>query len=109
MTSIPYDSADPDLLNRTWYSPTGFFGWFTHVNQKSMGLRFLYTSLIFFVLAGILALLMRLQLAVPENSLLSPQLYNQLFTMHGTAMMFFFAIPAMEGLAIYIVPLMLGT
>ena len=67
------------------------------------------TSLVFFALAGVLALLIRLQLVVPENTLLGPDLYNQLFTMHGATMMFFFAVPAMEGLGIYLVPLMIGT
>jgi cytochrome c oxidase subunit I+III len=52
---------------------------------------------------------MRLQLAFPEHGLLSPELYNQMMTMHGTVMMFFFAVPVMEGFAIYVVPLMLGT
>jgi cytochrome c oxidase subunit I+III len=52
---------------------------------------------------------MRLQLAFPEHGLISPELYNQLMTMHGTVMMFFFAVPVMEGFAIYVVPLMLGT
>ncbi len=96
-------------LSETWRSPPGFIGWFTHVNQRQIGLRFIVTSLIFFLLAGILALVMRLQLVAPENTLLGPELYNQLFTMHGTTMMFFFAVPAMEGLGIYLVPLMIGT
>ena len=104
-------AAQPDLaaLERTWLSPPGFFGWFTHVNARRIGTRFIWTSLAFFVAAGVLALVMRLQLAGAQGTLLGPSLYNQLFTMHGTTMMFFFAIPAMEGFAIYLVPLMLGT
>jgi cytochrome c oxidase subunit I+III len=98
-----------DLLAKTWQSPPGFFGWFTQVNQRKIGYRFIITSLIFFALAGVLALLMRLQLIRPENTWLGPELYNQLFTMHGTTMMFFFAVPAMEGLGIYLVPMMIGT
>lgn len=100
---------DLDRLDRTWASPPGFLYWFTHVNQSRIGLRFIVTSLVFFVLAGVLALLMRLQLAVPENSLVSPELFNQFFTMHGTTMMFLFAIPMVEGLGIYLAPLMIGT
>ena len=61
------------------------------------------------MLGGILALLMRMQLARPENTLIGPDLYNQLFTMHGTTMMFLFAVPVMEAMAIYLVPLMVGT
>jgi cytochrome c oxidase subunit I+III len=102
-------SGDIGRLTATWRSPTGFPGWFLPVNQTVIGRRFVITSLAFFILAGILALAMRLQLMTPENSLVSPELYNQLFTLHGTTMMFFFAVPAMEGLAIYLVPLMLGT
>jgi cytochrome c oxidase subunit I+III len=98
-----------ELLSRTWQSPPGFVSWFTHVNQRQIGYRFVVTSLIFFALAGILALIMRLQLIAPENTLLGADFYNQLFTMHGTTMMFFFAVPAMEGLGIYLVPLMIGT
>lgn len=98
-----------ELLSRTWQSPPGFVSWFTHVNQRQIGYRFVVTSLIFFALAGVLALIMRLQLITPENTLLGADFYNQLFTMHGTTMMFLFAVPAMEGLGIYLVPLMIGT
>jgi heme/copper-type cytochrome/quinol oxidase subunit 1 len=57
----------------------------------------------------VLALLMRLQLARPDSNLISAQRYNELFTMHGSTMMFLFAVPVMEGVAVYIIPLMLGT
>ncbi|WP_346797470.1 cytochrome c oxidase subunit I [Halomonas sp. Bachu 37] len=97
------------LLAETWYSPRGFPGWFTQVNQRMIGRRFIITGFIFFLLAGILGLLIRTQLAGPEQEFLGPELYNQFFTMHGTVMMFFFAIPVMEGFAIYVVPLMVGT
>ncbi|MGY0581697.1 MAG: cytochrome c oxidase subunit I [Paraglaciecola chathamensis] len=97
------------ILDKTWLSPPGFFGWFTHVNQRQIGFRFVVTSLIFFALGGLLALLMRLQLVQPENTLMGAEFYHQIMTMHGTTMMFFFAVPAMEGLGIYLVPLMLGT
>ncbi|MBL4833161.1 MAG: cytochrome c oxidase subunit I [Pseudomonas sp.] len=108
-------SATPDsdeataTLDRTWLSPPGFVSWFTHVNHRKIGYRFIITSLIFFALAGVLALMMRLQLMSPENSLLGPELFNQFFTMHGTTMMFLFAVPIMEGMGIYLVPLMIGT
>lgn len=108
----PVYDHQPDsekILSDTWLSPPGFLRWFTHVNNRKVGYRFIVTSLIFFVLAGILALLMRLQLVHPENTLISAEQYNQFFTMHGTTMMFFFAVPAMEGLGIYLVPLMIGT
>jgi cytochrome c oxidase subunit I+III len=97
------------ILARTWAQPTGFIGWFMPVNQRVIGKRFIVTAFIFFILAGLQAAAMRLQLAFPEHGLISPELYNQLMTMHGTVMMFFFAVPVMEGFAIYVVPLMLGT
>jgi cytochrome c oxidase subunit I+III len=103
------DAAAERQLSQTWQSPPGFFAWFTHVNHRSIGKRFIFTALVFFVLGGIEALLMRIQLMQSENTLLGPDLYNQVFTMHGTTMMFLFAVPVMEGLGIYLVPLMIGT
>ncbi len=94
---------------RIWNRPPGFVGWLVSTNHKDIGLRYIITSFIFFLLAGILALLMRIQLARPENHFLNPDLYNQFFSTHGTAMMFLFAVPIMEGLGIYFVPLMVGT
>jgi cytochrome c oxidase subunit I+III len=101
--------AEEKMLYETWRSPPGFMGWFSHVNQTSIGKRFIVTGFVFFLLGGLLAALMRFQLAFPENDFLSPEAYNQIFTMHGITMMFLFAIPIMEGFAIYIVPMMLGT
>ena len=102
-------AAELEELDRTWDSPPGLLGWFSHVNHRSIGRRFIVTAFIFFLLGGIQALLMRLQLAVPENTLIDPDTYRQLFTMHGTTMMFFFAVPVMEGFGMYLVPLMIGT
>ena len=105
----------PEALERerrqlvdVWSEPGGFLGWFCHVDHKSIGRRFLITAFVFFALGGLEAALMRLQLARAENTILSPDLYNQIFTMHGTTMMFLFATPVMLALAIYLVPLMVG-
>jgi cytochrome c oxidase subunit 1 len=95
-------------LLRTWAHARGVFGWFTEVDHKSIGLRTIVTAFVWFSLAGILAALMRTQLARPENTFLGPDLYNQIFTMHGTTMMFLFAVPVMLGMGIYLVPLMIG-
>jgi cytochrome c oxidase subunit I+III len=100
---------DEERLSRVWLSPPGFFGWFTHVNHRSIGKRYIGTALVFFLLAGLQALVIRTQLASPENDFVTPELYRQLFTMHGVTMMFFFAVPIMEGIGIYLVPLMIGT
>jgi cytochrome c oxidase subunit 1 len=97
------------LLEKTWADQPGFWGWLTSTNHKSIGKRYIITAFVFFVTGGILALLMRIQLSRPENNFLGPDLYNQIFTMHGTTMMFLFAIPVMEAFALYLVPLMVGT
>ena len=95
-------------LEHVWARRPGIVGFLTTTNHKDIGLRFVITALIFFVMAGVLALFMRLQLARPGNTLLGPDLYNQFFTTHGSAMMFLFAVPVMEGMALYFVPLMIG-
>jgi cytochrome c oxidase subunit I+III len=101
----PENDAD---LERTWRDPPGFIGWFSAINHKAIGLRYIVTTFAFFVAAGVLALLMRLQLARPGNQLIGPDLYNQLFTVHGTTMMFLFAVPVMQAVAIWLLPPMLG-
>jgi cytochrome c oxidase subunit I+III len=99
---------DAATLERTWSDPPGVFGWFAAINHKTIALRFMVTTFGFFVAAGILALVMRLQLARPNGRLVGPDMYNQLFTMHGTTMMFLFAVPVMQAVASYLVPLMIG-
>ena len=101
--------AERRQLEKTWEEPRGFFGWFTVTNHKTIGLRIIVTAFIFFLFGGVLAALMRLQLMKPENTVLGPDLYNQIFTVHGTTMMFLFAVPIMQGFGIYFVPLMVGT
>jgi cytochrome c oxidase subunit 1 len=96
-------------LTRTWTAPPGLWGWLTTVDHKDIGRRYLYTTLAFLVLGGLLALAMRTQLAVPESGLIDPDRYNQIFSMHGTTMMFLFAVPVMQGFGLYLLPLMLGT
>ncbi len=96
-------------LENTWRRPPGVYGWFVSTNHKDIATRYIITALVFFVLAGLLALAMRAQLAVPQNTLLGPDRYNQFFTVHGSAMMFLFAVPIMEAMGLYMVPLMVGT
>ncbi|HZP86268.1 MAG TPA: cytochrome c oxidase subunit I [Burkholderiales bacterium] len=95
-------------LERTWGDVPGFWGWLTTVDHKRVGLRFIITAFGFFLAGGILAAIIRLQLALPDNHLVSNDLYHQLFSMHGTTMMFLFAVPVMEAMAVYLVPLMVG-
>jgi cytochrome c oxidase subunit 1 len=95
-------------LEQTWSDPPGIIGWFAAVNHKTIAVRFMVTTFIFFLLGGLLALAIRLQLAQPNGKVLSPDLYNQVFTMHGSTMMFLFAVPVMQAVAMYLVPLMIG-
>ncbi len=82
--------------------------WLSTVDHKRIGILYLVTALVFFVIGGIEAMLIRLQLSVPNNTLLHPDTYNMLFTMHGTTMIFLVAMPAIFGLANYFVPLQIG-
>jgi cytochrome c oxidase subunit 1 len=96
-------------LEASWRRPPGIIGWLATVDHKEIGRRYIVTALVFLALGGALALAMRVQLAQPDQNLISPDRYNQLFTMHGSTMMFLFAVPVMEGVAVYIIPLMVGT
>ena len=96
-------------LTTIWSSEPGFRGWFSTVNHTDVGKLFLVTAFVFFLIGGILAMLIRAQLATPHSAFAGPEIYNQIFTMHGTIMMFLFAIPTFEGLAIYLLPKLLGT
>ena len=82
--------------------------WVTTVDHKKIGLMYIGYALIFLVIAGFEALLMRVQLAIPNNHFVSPQVFNQLFTMHGTTMVFFVGMPILFGFGNYLVPLMIG-
>jgi cytochrome c oxidase subunit 1 len=100
--------ARREALERTWADRPGFIGWLTTVDHKRIAHRYVATALVFFMIGGALALLMRIQLAKPENSFMGPDRYNQLFSMHGSAMMFLFAVPVMEAVAVFVIPLMVG-
>jgi len=95
-------------LEMTWGGRPGFWGWLTSVDHKSIGKRYIITAFLMFIAGGLEAAVMRAQLARPENTLVGPDRYNQLFTMHGTTMMFLFAVPVMTAMGIYFVPLMIG-
>src|ERR1700745_938346 len=79
------------------------------VDHKKLGLMYIGTALVFLVVAGSMAVAIRLQLAVPNNPLLEPEVFNRFFTMHGTAMVFLVGMPIIAGLGNYLVPLMIGT
>ncbi len=92
-----------------WSSDQRFRGWLTTNNNNDIGGLFLIVATIFFVIGGILAMLIRAQLASPGSAFMGPEAYNQVFTMHGTVMMFLFAIPFFEAMAVLLLPGMLGT
>lgn len=96
-----------EQFNQVWANPRGWRA-LTVVNHTTIGIRFMVTGGIFFLIGGLMAMLMRTQLALPEQQIIAPGMYNQLFTMHGTIMMFLFAIPVLEGAAMYLIPKMIG-
>ena len=95
-----------ERLYAAWKKPSRF-AFFTEVNNTHIGVLYVATGFIFFLAAGVLALLMRIQLAYPNNTFLNAEAYNQIFTMHGTAMMFLFAVPIVEAVAVLLLSNML--
>ena len=100
--------ADHERIERAWRDRPGLLGFFTTVDHKRLGIRYIVTSFVFFFVAGLLALVMRAQLARPNGDVVSPDAYNQLFTMHGTLMIFLFNTPVLAGFGNYLVPLLIG-
>jgi cytochrome c oxidase subunit 1 len=101
--------ARPQILSREARPEAkGWTSWITTTDHKKIGIMYLYTVLAFFLLGGVEALLLRIQLGAPDNTFLSPEKYNQIFTMHGTTMIFLVVVPLWAGFANYLVPLMIG-
>jgi cytochrome c oxidase subunit I+III len=107
-TEIP-PPLEPEGLGRLYGTQRGFLGALTAVSHKPIASRFIVTALVFFAVGGIMALVMRLQLIEPESEAAGPDAFNQLFTMHGSVMMFMFAVPFLEGVGNYLLPLMIGS
>ncbi|RUX76889.1 cytochrome c oxidase subunit I [Mesorhizobium sp. M7A.F.Ca.US.005.03.1.1] len=101
--------AERQRLLGIWETAPGLYGWLASVDHKTIGIRYLCTAFFFLVIGGMEALVMRVQLAQPELKVLSPDAYNQLFSMHGTTMMFLYALPMLSGFSNYLWPLMLGS
>ncbi|RBY82377.1 cytochrome c oxidase subunit I [Geodermatophilus sp. TF02-6] len=102
------EAAVGEQLEPIWEESGGLRGWFTTVDHKKIGRRYMVTAGLFFTVAGLEAVVMRTQLARAQLDVVSPDLYNQLFTLHGTTMIFFFATPMLFGFGNYLFPLMLG-
>ena len=101
-TFLPAELLDP--ATRAYHR----LAWLSTVDHKRIAVLYLLTALVFFVIGGVEALFIRLQLSVPNNHLLRPETFNQLFTMHGTTMIFLVAMPALFGLVNYVLPLQIG-
>jgi cytochrome c oxidase subunit I len=114
VTSVvsPTDSEGQSLEPRAEvhdaYEERGLYAWVATVDHKKIGILYLFTALVFLLIGGGEALVMRLQLARPNGTVVGPDTFNQLFTMHGTTMIFLVAMPALSGFANYLVPLMIG-
>ena len=107
-TEGPRPEGELEQLEAAWCGPRRPGEWLTAVNNNIIGVYYVGAAMLFFVLAGVLALLMRTQLALPMTGFLPQETYNQIFTMHGTVMMFLFAVPAVEALGVLLLPQMLG-
>ncbi|EKS9797953.1 MULTISPECIES: cytochrome c oxidase subunit I [Burkholderia] len=105
----PPGSAHERALAALWESAPGWRGWLGTVDHKRIGLRYIVTAFAFLLLGGVEALVMRIQLARPNATLLTPAQYDALFTMHGVTMIFLYALPVLSGFANYLWPLMLGS
>lgn len=105
MTAMVDETVAPPP-HRLWLEM--LHSWVTTVDHKRLGLMYIGYALIFLVIAGFEALLMRVQLAIPNNTFVSPQVFNRLFTMHGTTMVFFVGMPILFGFGNYLIPLMIG-
>lgn len=98
-----------DRLAATWEGESGLRGWFGTVDHKVLGKRYIITAFVFLILGGLEALAMRLQLAQPGQTLLTPEQYNELFSIHGITMIFLYALPVLSGFSIFLFPLLIGT
>ena len=98
-----------ERLERIWQGRPGVLGWLTTTDHKRVGLLYFWTTLVLFGAGGIEALLVRTQLIAPNQDLVSPSTYDELFTLHGITMIFFFIIPmTMGAFGNYLLPLMIG-
>ena len=102
------ETALEGRLTELWETPKSLYGWLATVDHKELGIRYIVTALIFLVAGGIEALILRIQLAQPNLDVISPEAYNQIFTMHGVTMIFWYASPILSGFAIFLIPLMIG-
>ncbi len=109
MAIVETPAVSESELGELWEDAPGLPGFFSTVDHKRIGMRYIYTCFFFFFVAGLMALVMRAQLAQPDAKVLGPELYNELFTMHGVTMIFLFNTPVLAGFGNYLIPLQIGT
>ncbi|MDO5629053.1 MAG: cbb3-type cytochrome c oxidase subunit I [Mobilicoccus sp.] len=108
-TAAPPGSRDTVAFDEVWYKPRGILGVIRAVQGTTIGTRYMITAFVFLLIGGVESMIIRIQLTQPGMQVVDPQTFNELFTMHGTTMMFLFAVPFLEGLATYLLPVQLGT
>jgi len=111
MSAVPIDKPEAAPHSRDAHGEhdaSSAYAWLSTVDHKKIGIMYLLTATVFFAVGGVEALVMRLQLLKPNNALVSPERFNQLFTMHGTTMIFLVVMPALVGFGNYFVPLQIG-
>lgn len=108
MATIDYPLDRPRTEPGEFSFSETLYAWVATVDHKRLGLMYIVSALLFLVIAGIMASVIRLQLAVPNNHLVGPDTFNRLFTMHGTTMVFLVGMPMVAGFSNYLVPLMIG-
>lgn len=108
MATIDYPLQQPKVENPEFSFSESLYRWVATVDHKRLGLMYIATALLFMVVAGLMAGVIRLQLAFPNGHVVDPDTYNRLFTMHGTTMVFLVGMPMVAGFSNYLVPLMIG-
>lgn len=108
MASIDYPLEKSRRRQRDFSLSEALYSWVATVDHKRLGLMYMTSAIIFFLIAGIMAMVIRAQLIVPENHVVGPQTFNRLFTMHGTTMVFLVGMPIIAGMSNYLIPLMIG-
>ena len=108
MASIDYPLERPQLEDEGWHFAENLYAWIATVDHKRLGLMYIVSALIFLGVAGVMAAVIRLQLAFPNGHVVGPDTYNRLFTMHGTTMVFLVGMPMVAGFSNYLVPIMIG-
>src|SRR5690349_17332038 len=108
MATVDYPLEHPRRREAEFSLSTALYEWVATVDHKRLGLMYMVTAIIFLLISGSMAAVMRLQLAIPNNDIVGPATYNRLFTMHGTTMVFLVGMPIVAGMSNYLIPLMIG-